>query len=91
VDRAFVLAGLKENLERASQRVPIRDAKGKETGIYAYNGHVANRALELLSKELGMFMERSQSVVWDGDMSKLTDLQLKNLLQQFGKLAGIEP
>ncbi len=51
----------------------------------------ANRALELIGRELGMFMERSQSVVWDGDMSKLTDLQLKNLLQQFGKLAGIAP
>jgi hypothetical protein len=31
------------------------DAKGNETGIYAYGGQVANRALELIGKELGMF------------------------------------
>ena len=49
------------------QHRPVLDAKGKETGIYAYNGQVANRALELIGKELGMFVDRSEQLVWDGD------------------------
>ena len=66
------------------QHRPVLDAKGKETGIYAYNGQVANRALELIGKELGMFVDRSEQLVWDGDPAKLTDGQLDTLLQKFG-------
>jgi len=82
VDRAYVLAGLKENFERAMQHRPVLDAKGNETGIYAYNGQVANRALELIGKELGMFVERNTDVPWDGDPAKLTDGQLETLLSE---------
>jgi phage terminase small subunit len=62
-----VLAGLKENFERTMQHRPVLDAKGKETGIYAYNGRVANRALEPMGKELGMFIDRTDNLNWDGD------------------------
>jgi phage terminase small subunit len=86
VDRAYVLAGLKENFERAMQHRPVLDAKGKETGIYAYNGQVANRALELIGKELGMFVDRNMDVPWDGDPSKLTDAQLDKVIQYFDRL-----
>ena len=55
IDRDYVLAGLKENFERAMQYKPVLDGKGKPTGEYAYSGAVANRALELLGKDLGMF------------------------------------
>jgi hypothetical protein len=58
VDRDFVLRALKENLERAMQREPVRDSKGNETGEYVWAGSVANRALELIGKELGMFGDR---------------------------------
>jgi hypothetical protein len=44
---------------------------------------VANRALELIGKELGMFRNRSEQFEWDGDLTKLTDAQLDKLLQQF--------
>ena len=82
VDRSYVLAGLKENFERAMQHEPVRNTKGKETGTYAYNGQVANRALELIGKELGMF-NRPQDVPWDGDWASLSDLQLKNMKAGF--------
>lgn len=58
VDRAWVLARLRENADRAMQAVEVLDHKGKPTAEYRYEGAVANRALELLGKELGMFRER---------------------------------
>ena len=55
VDRAWVMAKLTENVQRAMQVEPFRDREGNPTGQYIYQGGVANRALELLGKELGMF------------------------------------
>jgi hypothetical protein len=40
----------------------VRDRDGNATGEYSYSGSVANRALELLGKELGMFVDRNQNV-----------------------------
>ena len=39
---------------------PVLDGKGHPTGVYKYQGAVANRALELLGKELGMFVDRAE-------------------------------
>lgn len=55
VSQDWVLRRLVENVERAMQNEPVKDSEGNETGIYTYQGHVANRALELLGKHLGMF------------------------------------
>ena len=55
VDRAWVMAKLTENVQRAMRVEPVRDREGNPTGQYIYQGGVANRALELLGKELGMF------------------------------------
>jgi hypothetical protein len=38
----------------------IKDSHGKATGEYRYDGAVANRALELLGKELGMFVDKHE-------------------------------
>src|SRR5215472_10894611 len=66
VDRQYVLSRLRENVERAMQAEPVLDSKGKPVGTYRYDGSVANRALELLGKELGMFANRAASEdVWD--------------------------
>lgn len=53
--RDDVLKGLWENYRRAMQAEPVLDAQGNETGTFKYNGQVANRSLELLGYELGMF------------------------------------
>jgi phage terminase small subunit len=49
-----------ENAERALQHVAVLDKKRKPTGEYRYDGNVANRALELLGKQQGMFIDRHE-------------------------------
>jgi hypothetical protein len=58
LSRDFVLEGLRSNAERALQAIPVMDARGQPTGEYRWDGSVANRALELLGKELWMFAEK---------------------------------
>lgn len=55
VSVSWVLERLKQNVERAMQAEPVYDDEGNQTGVYRYAGAVANRALELLGKHLGMF------------------------------------
>jgi phage terminase small subunit len=58
VSKAWVIEKLQQNLARAMQEVEICDNKGKGTGEFRYEGNVANKALELIGKELGMFKDR---------------------------------
>lgn len=58
IDADWVTARLRENVERAMQAQPVLDSHGKPTGEYRYDGAVANRALELLGKNIGMFTDR---------------------------------
>ena len=64
--RAYVLDRLRDNVERSLVAVPVLDSKGLLTGVYKYEGAVANRALELLGKEAGMFRERVEHSGPDG-------------------------
>ncbi len=57
ISQNWVIGRLVANAERAMQAVPVCDAAGKETGRYTYQGTVANRALELLGKHIGMWTE----------------------------------
>lgn len=59
VDKAWVLGRLVENVDRSMQAVPVVDALGRKTGEYKYRGDVANTALGLIGKDLGMFAEKS--------------------------------
>jgi phage terminase small subunit len=54
----WVLQHLKEIVSRAMQAVPVLDKQGEPTGEYTYQGAVANRALELIGKHVGMFSDR---------------------------------
>lgn len=62
----FVLQALKENLTRAMQAVPVLDRQGNPTGQFKYDGSVANKALELMGKHLGMWRERHEHTGKDG-------------------------
>lgn len=62
----WVLRNLRKNLQRALQAEPVLDSKGEPTGEYVYAGSVANRALELIGKHLGMFVERHEVTGKDG-------------------------
>ena len=59
IDRAWVINRLVENVDRSMQAVEVKDAFGNKTGVYKYRGDVANTALGLIGKDLGMFAEKS--------------------------------
>ncbi len=62
VSRAWVVERLRDNVERALTPQPELTREGKPTGRYRCDGAVANRALELLGKALGLFVERAEQV-----------------------------
>jgi phage terminase small subunit len=55
----WVISRLMANAERAMQAEAVTDHQGEATGEFKYDGAVANRALELLGKRLGIFVDRS--------------------------------
>ncbi len=61
ITREYVISHLKENVERCMQEVEVLDKKGRPTGMYVYDAAGANRALELLGKEIGMCGSGSKS------------------------------
>lgn len=77
--RQWVLERLVENANRAMQAEPPRDKEGNVVGEYKYEGSVANRALELLGKELGMFVERQETGA-PGSFKELSDAELEREL-----------
>lgn len=58
ITQDYVLGMLVKNVERAMQVEPVFDREGNPTGEYTYRGSVANKALELLGKHLGIFPDR---------------------------------
>ena len=58
VDARYVVETLRENVDRSMQTEAVLDRDGVKIGEYVYAGAVANRALELLGKHLGMFVDR---------------------------------
>ncbi len=60
LSKEWVIERLIENADRAMQAVEVKDHKGIGTGEYKYDGAVANKALELLGKEVGMFIDRKE-------------------------------
>lgn len=73
IDKAWVLGQLVENVEMGKQAIAVTDKDGVETGEYEQNLTAANKALELIGKELGMFVERRE--IRTGNLD-LTDEQL---------------
>ena len=83
----WVLPMLKENAERAMQVRPVLDIRGQATGEYSWDGNVANRALELIGKHLGMFVEKRELSVQSSpieiihrSMAGVTDQELQALI-----------
>jgi hypothetical protein len=82
VDKPWITAKLKQNVERAMQAVPVLNSRGVPTGEWRYDGAVANKALELLGKEVGMFREIKDLNI---NIRDLTLEQVNQLLAQFGE------
>lgn len=60
ISKEWVLEQLVENVEMAKSATPVLDAEGNPTGEYKTNLAAGNKALELIGKELGMFVERRE-------------------------------
>lgn len=63
--KEWIVATLMDNVQRAMQAKAPMNENGEPIGEYAYQGSVANKALELLGRELGMFIERKDVRVVD--------------------------
>ena len=81
ISKAWVIEKLVENVERAMQAEAVVDREGKETGEFTYNGNVANRALELIGKELGMFIDRRE-VGEPNEFAHMTNEELKAFIAE---------
>lgn len=66
IDRAWVMRHLQTIVERCMQEQPVILA-GMPTGEYTFQASGANRALELLGKDLGMFVDRKEITGKDGE------------------------
>ena len=86
----WVLTRLMENAERALQHVAVLDKERKPTGEYRYDGNVANRALELLGKQQGMFIDRHE-VGQPNEFANWTDEELEAFIKSGTKPLGIAP
>ncbi len=64
-DQDWIVKRLVENVERAMTVEPVM-VGGVETGEYVYQGNVANKALELLGRHVGMFDDKLRLRVDDG-------------------------
>jgi phage terminase small subunit len=60
VSAEWVISRLVENVERCQQAEQVTDREGNPTGEYKFDAANANRALELLGKHLGLFVERRE-------------------------------
>lgn len=86
--KEWVIETLMDNVAKAMQAKPVRtDDEGEAIGEYQYQGGVANRALELLGKELGMFIDRRQDVPASADM---TDEQLNKRIRDIANAIRAE-
>ena len=56
----YVVEKLQENVERAMQEREVLGKEGEPTGMFTYDGAVANKALELLGRSAGLFVEKHQ-------------------------------
>ncbi|WP_316195368.1 MULTISPECIES: hypothetical protein [unclassified Bradyrhizobium] len=87
--KEWVIERLMWNAERCLRGTPVRDANGKHTG--EFTGKVdaagANRALELLGKHLGMFIDRHE-IGEPGQFARMTDEELDAALVAQAKALG---
>jgi len=78
------------------QAVEVTDAEGNRTGVYTYQGAVANKALELLGRNIGMFKDDKAPVQVNvnlpGDESDFADrLRARRKLRSDGELLQLVP
>lgn len=89
VDREWVLKELRANVARSTEAIPVRDRQGRETGKFTFNAAGANRALELLGKELGLFVERFSVESLDSQLDGMTGEELRDFVKKAALETGV--
>lgn len=88
--RDYVVEQLIENVEMAKTAKPVLDRAGKQTGEYAStNLPAANRALELLGKEKGMFVDRIHFEGLDSELAGMEGKVLRDFIRGVGSEVGL--
>lgn len=80
----YIVTKLRQNLDRAMQEEAVTDAEGNETGVFKYEGAVANRAIELMGKTIGAFTEKTENkteVNLNANVKKMSDEDLEHYIQ----------
>ena len=85
VDKAWVMSKLVKVVDMGMQAEPVIDSEGASTGEYKQNLPAANKALELIGKELMMFIDRSE--VRTGPLDGIEHEELKAIRDAIGTLA----
>lgn len=80
--KEWVIGRLMANAERALQNVPVLDTDGQPVGEYRYEGSVANRALEILAKHLGILVDKVEHTGADGGPIETSDVSGRVLVEQ---------
>jgi len=88
VSKEWVISRLVENVNRSMQAEAVKDSEGSSTGEYRYEGSVANRALELIGKELKMFVDRKE-VGQPGEFDNLTTDELRERIRRETEALGL--
>ena len=84
IDADFVLNGFRENYLRAMQVRPVLDKDDKPIGEYVWSGQVANKALEMMGRHLGLFTERSINMNLNVDVPSGLDSALLSQVYRLG-------
>lgn len=96
VNAEWVITKLIANYERAVTGSQILDEDGDPSGFARYEGSVANRALELIGKHIGMFRERHEITGKDGSAIETKSTVSVGLTDEMReqirtKLLGLKP
>jgi phage terminase small subunit len=89
VDREWVLNRLKDNHDKAAAEKEVLDRQGNPTGEYTFQGNVANRSLELVGKELGMFVERFSIESLDQELEGMSPAELRAFVKTAATEVGL--
>jgi hypothetical protein len=87
VDKDWIRDRLAQIVERCMQAEPVLDREGKPTGEFTFQAPAAIRALELLGKDQGMFVDRKE--VLHGNIETLSDERLRELIAKHAAAAGV--
>lgn len=86
LDKAWVLKRLSRIVDMGMAAEPVKDAEGNPVGEYKANLQAANKALELIGKEAGMFIDRKE--IRTGELDGLGHDELKQLRDAITAFGG---